>query len=133
MTALRLDDDGYCFACGPRNPSGLQLEFRYERGKAFTEFLAEKIHQGFKGIVHGGIITAVLDEAMVKAVLAGGTEAVTAEIVVRFKAPLYTGERSFIEAEVREIESRLIQTAARITKGDGVIVAEAKAKLMRNV
>jgi acyl-coenzyme A thioesterase PaaI-like protein len=133
MTALRLYDDGYCFACGLQNPSGLRLEFRYEGGKAFSEFVAEKMHQGFKDIVHGGIITAVLDEAMVKAVLAGGTEAVTAEIVVRFKAPLYIGERSFIEAEIRDVDGRLIQTAARITKGVGVLVAEAKAKLMRNV
>lgn len=132
MTMPALSDDGYCFACGPLNSSGLRLRFRYEDGKAFSEFIPEKMHQGFKDIVHGGIITAVLDEAMVKAVLAGGTEAVTAEILVRFKTPLYTGERSFIEAEISDIDNRLIQTSARITKGDGVIVAEAKAKLLRN-
>ncbi len=132
MKSIQLSDDGYCFACGKINSSGLRLDFRTEDGKAVAEFVPSKIHQGFKDIVHGGIITTVLDEAMVKAALSQGIEALTAEIVVRFRSTLSVGDSSIVEAEVVKMGSRLIETAAWIRKSDNTVVAEARAKLLRN-
>ncbi len=132
MKSIQLSDDGYCFACGKKNSSGLRLDFRTEDGKAVAEFVPSKIHQGFKDIVHGGIITTVLDEAMVKAALSQGIEVLTAEIVVRFRSTLSVGDSSIVEAEVVKIGSRLIETAAWIRKSDNTVVAEAQAKLLRN-
>ena len=132
MKKLVLEDDGYCFACGPKNSSGLRLGFRNENGRTRAAFIPGKLHQGFKDIVHGGIITAVLDEAMVKAVLSEGVEALTAEISVRFRSPLLTGDRSVVEAEIKNMGKRLIETSARLMKSDGTVVAEAEAKLLRN-
>jgi acyl-coenzyme A thioesterase PaaI-like protein len=133
MKELELIDDGHCFACGKKNDFGLGLEFRHAGGKTISEFIPRKVHQGFKDIVHGGIITTVLDEAMVKRVLSEGMEAVTAEISVRFRNPLFVGEKAVIEAEIKKAGSRLLETSARMTKGDGTVVAEAEAKLLRNV
>lgn len=133
MTRPVLTDDGFCFACGMDNPSGLRLEFRGGNGKVISEFIPQKAHQGFKDIVHGGIITTVLDEAMVKAAMSLGIEALTAEISVRFKMPLPVGEKAFIEAEIKKIGNRLVETYARISKADASVVAEAGAKLLRNV
>ncbi|MDA8077872.1 MAG: PaaI family thioesterase [Nitrospiraceae bacterium] len=131
MKRLSLSDDGHCFACGSRNPGGLRLVFRSEGGRQVAEFVPLKSHQGFKDIVHGGIITTVLDEAMMKAALCRGIAAVTAEITVRFRQPLHVGDRSVIEAEIIKTGKRLIEATARITAGSGVI-AEAAAKLIRN-
>lgn len=133
MNKLNLQDDGYCFACGGRNESGLKLFFRTEEGRAFAEFIPQKTHQGFKDIVHGGIISAILDEAMVKAVLSKGIEAVTAEITVRLKKPLFVGDKIFIEAKINKTGNRLIETSSQIKTQDNTIVAEARAKLLRNV
>jgi acyl-coenzyme A thioesterase PaaI-like protein len=132
MKRLQLEDDGHCFACGKRNLRGLQLDFRSENGWTFAEFLPRKDHQGFKDVVHGGIIATVLDEAMVKTVLSTGVQAVTAELTVRFKSPLLTGEKASVEAEIRKPDGRVVETSARMLKGDGTVVAEARAKLLRN-
>jgi uncharacterized protein (TIGR00369 family) len=132
MKQLKLIDDGYCFACGKKNDAGLGLEFSPAGGKTVSEFIPRKAHQGFRDIIHGGIIATVLDEAMVKSALFEGMEAVTAEISVRFRSPLFVGEKVVIEAVIRKTGSRLLMTSARMTKGDSTVVAEAEAKLLRN-
>ena len=73
-------------------------QFSLQDGKVLTEFIPQKIHQGYKDIIHGGLISTLLDEAMVKAALMQGMPAVTAEITVRFKNPLMVGEKAIVEA-----------------------------------
>ena len=96
MKRLQLEDDGHCFACGKKNPGGLQLDFTSSNGKTAAEFLPKKEHQGFKDLVHGGIIATILDEAMVKAVLSTGVQAVTAELK-SISAPIKRSSVSFKE------------------------------------
>jgi len=132
MKRLQLEDDGHCFACGKKNPGGLQLDFTSSNGKTAAEFLPKKEHQGFKDLVHGGIIATILDEAMVKAVLSTGVQAVTAELTVRFRNPLLAGEGATVEAELNSPGGRVVETSARMIKRDGTVVAEARAKLLKN-
>jgi acyl-coenzyme A thioesterase PaaI-like protein len=132
MKKVKLSDDGYCFACGKKNRSGLSLDFHIEKGRAIAEFIPQKLHQGFKDIVHGGIISTILDEAMMKAVLAQGIKAVTAEITVRFKNPLLVGDKALIEAEINKTGDRLVEAYAQLKKNGSVVIAEAYAKLLRN-
>ena len=63
-----LVDNNYCFACGKENPDGLQLEFKYSEdgSKVETTYIPPEKFQGWKGIVHGGIITTLLDEIMAR-------------------------------------------------------------------
>jgi uncharacterized protein (TIGR00369 family) len=126
-----LEDDHYCFVCGEKNPSGLRLRFSLNAGKVLTEFIPQKTHQGYKDIVHGGIISTVIDEAMVKAALMQGMPAVTAEITVRFRNPLIAGEKAIVEAEITKSNRKIIETAAVVKKADGTTVAEGSAKLVR--
>lgn len=129
--AKTLEDDNYCFVCGKKNPSGLHLKFSIQEGKVLTEFIPQKIHQGYKDIVHGGLISTLLDEAMVKAALMQGMPAVTAEITVRFKNPLITGEKAVVEAKIITMNKKIIETNAIVKKSDGSIIAEGRAKLIR--
>jgi uncharacterized protein (TIGR00369 family) len=127
----RLEDDHYCFICGENNPAGLHLKFSLLNGTVQTEFIPQKTHQGYKNIVHGGIISALLDEAMVKVSLLQGMPAVTAEITVRFKNPLVTGEKSIVEAQITNMHKRIIETSAVMRTSDGTLIAEAHAKLLK--
>jgi len=127
----QLEDDHYCFICGKNNPSGLHLNFSLLNDKVQAEFISQKNHQGYKNIAHGGIISALLDEAMVKAALLQGMPAVTAEITVRFKNPLVTGEKSIVEAQITNMHKRIIETSAVMRTSDGTLIAEAHAKLLR--
>jgi uncharacterized protein (TIGR00369 family) len=128
----KLEDDYHCFVCGEKNPHGLHLKFSIHEGKVSSEFVPQKIHQGYKNIVHGGIISTIIDEAMVKVALMQGLSAVTAEITVRFKNPLMVGERAVVEAAITNINKRIIETAAKIKKSDETLIAEGHAKLLRH-
>lgn len=128
---MKLEDDNYCFACGKENQCGLKLSFNYSNGKLISEFTPSNIYQGYKGITHGGIITTVLDEAMIQAAIAEGLMPVTAEINVRFKMPLLANETAIAEAEITKKGSRLIEARSRLVKAsDSKIIAEASAKLI---
>ncbi|NCO68531.1 MAG: PaaI family thioesterase [Nitrospirae bacterium CG_4_10_14_3_um_filter_44_29] len=135
MYSIKLEDDNYCFACGRENPCGLKLSFHYSSasggGKLTTEFTPVKMHQGYKDITHGGIITTVLDEAMIQAAIAEGINPVTAEINIRFKKPLMAGEETIVTAEITKRGTKLIEAFSSISKKkDGTVIAEAHAKLI---
>ena len=127
----KLEDDKHCFICGEKNPNGLNLTFSFREGKVVTEFILHKTYQGYKDIVHGGIISTLLDEAMVKVALLQGVPVVTAEITVRFKNPLMVGEKALVEAHIIETNRKIIDTSATIKKLDGTLIAEGYAKLLR--
>lgn len=129
---IRLEDDKHCFACGSDNPEGLHLDFRASADSARAFFTASKAHQGYTDIVHGGIITAVLDEAMAKAGIELGIFAVTAEITVRFKEPLKVGEETVAEGRIVADKGRLLNAESLLRRlSDGRVVATATARLIK--
>ncbi len=128
---MKLIDDGYCFVCGPRNPIGLKLEFRFDGKTITTEFIPKKEHQGYLDIVHGGIVSTLLDEAMVKLAIAMDMPAVTARIDVRLKKALAVGEKVNVEAGIIKETRKIIDAYARAVNGDDEVIAEAKGKLVK--
>lgn len=71
---LIVPNDHFCFGCGRLNARGLQLEFAFtpENDAVWAPFTPCREHEGFAAIVHGGIVTAVLDEVMGWALFARG-------------------------------------------------------------
>ncbi len=69
-----------CFVCGDLNECGLRAGFYYDGRQAVAEVEVGRRFEGYRGICHGGIIAALLDEAMIKAILAIDRYAVTAEL-----------------------------------------------------
>lgn len=128
---MKLADDGYCFVCGPRNPIGLKLDFRFDGKTITTEFIPKKEHQGYLNIVHGGIISTLLDEAMVKLAIAMDMPAVTARMDVRLKKALAVGEKVNVEAGIIKETRKTIDAYARAVNGDNLVIAEAKGKLVK--
>jgi uncharacterized protein (TIGR00369 family) len=121
-----------CFACGKNNPISLGLKFRQtDQNKVVAEFIPGLNHQGYDGIMHGGLVTTLLDEAMVTAIIKEGIEAVTAAINVRFKNPVPIGEKLTVIGYITGNKSRLITTAGYIENSRGEIVATAEAKFMK--
>jgi len=127
-----LKDNDYCYVCGKKNPAGLAVDFEInaESRSIHARFAPSEVHQGYEGIVHGGILSALLDEAMAKLAFSLGIKAVTAEISVKFKAPLHPGEEIFISGRLTQETKRLILAQAKIERGT-VVIAEATGKLLR--
>ena len=128
---MRLQDDEYCFACGPKNPIGLHLDFRFEGGDYVADFTPQRHHQGFVGIVHGGIQAALLDEAMARLVWAEGIEAVTAQMECRFKKPVLTGHPLRVAGRIDSQRGRVVLTSAELRGADGDVLASAKGKMLK--
>lgn len=131
MEKQQLLDDNHCFACGKENPHGLQLKFEPIPDGVRAFFTPLKCHQGYKDIIHGGILTTLLDETMAQAAIFAGHFAVTAEITVRFHNPLGIGERVRVDAKIGSIRHGLLDAEAGIfTVKDDKLIAHATAKLL---
>ena len=128
---MNLTDDGHCFVCGPNNPIGLKLDFSFDGKTMKTRFIPRKEHQGYVDIVHGGIVATLLDEIMVKLAIELGMPAVTAQMDVRLKKALHIGEAVTVSAEIVEDTKKLLKANAEAVNDDGVIVADAKGKLVK--
>jgi len=119
--------DGLCFGCGRNNPFGLKLNFEWDGKTARTEFTPTRFYQGWPGIVHGGIIASILDEAMSYAVHFRGLDCLTARMLIRFKRPALVDELLIITSSLVRKAKNLIETRASICLRDGTLVAEGTA------
>jgi acyl-coenzyme A thioesterase PaaI-like protein len=129
---LVLRPDHACFSCGDDNPVGLRLRFAPDGDGVKASFVSGPEHQGFQDVVHGGIISAVLDEAMAWASASAGFWAVTGEMRVRFRRPLKIGELTSVVARVSDTRGRLVTAAAELQLDrDGSPVATSSATFVK--
>ena len=119
--------ESMCFGCGQNNPVGLKLNFQWDGKTAKTEFTPNEFHQAWPGIVHGGIITSMLDEAMAYAARFGGMDCVTGKMQIRFRRPAVIDEPLIIAGKVTRKGERWIWTKASVSLPDGTLVAEGTA------
>ncbi len=131
MKKLELVDDHCCFACGMENPDGLRIEWRIEGLSTFAEFTADRKYQGWKGILHGGIVATLLDEAMTRlaCIVCGG--AVTAEMTVRFVAPAKIGELLLVRGEIVKQSRKIVEMKASVHHSSGELVAHSTGKAIK--
>ena len=128
---MQLTADKRCFVCGEENPSGLGLTFEAGDGTSSAVFTPGPWHRGYAEMAHGGILAAVLDEAMVYAAVALGHWVATAEMTVRYRRPAAIGEPLRVTARVTRSAGRLVECEADLRTADGNVVATATGKLMR--
>lgn len=129
---IQLRDNQRCYVCGRENPAGLKVDFEINTDTKTIRARFQTLpgHQGYDGVVHGGILSALLDEAMAKLAFTLGLPAVTAEITVKFLSPVTPGEVLFVFARITRDARRLVEAEATIERGT-TIVASAAAKLLR--
>ena len=129
---LIVRSDHACFGCGDDNPIGLRLRFTPSGEGVKASFIPSAEHQGFRDVVHGGIISTVLDEAMASATAYAGIWAVTGEMRVIFRQPLRVGDPTFVTARVVATRGRLVTTAAELARDhDRSPIATASATFLR--
>ena len=121
----------YCFVCGDQNESGLKARFFVQSdGSVASEYTVEQRFAGYDNIMHGGIAASLLDEVMIKAILKDDILAVTAEMTVKFKAPVYVGQKMVLVGRVIESKGRLYRTEG-VAEVAGKVVAEATGTYIR--
>ena len=129
---LQLADDRMCYVCGKDNPHGFRLDFKHpEKNRLAAEVVFSKHHQGFRDIVHGGMVSMLLDEMMVNLAWVEKIPAVTAELTVRLKKPVKVGERVFLEGRIDKQDGRVLYTSASAKNAQGTLLATAKGTCIR--
>jgi acyl-coenzyme A thioesterase PaaI-like protein len=130
-TLLELPHTPGCVVCGPDNPLGLKMSLFVDpaSGIVHVNFSPETRHIGFQGIVHGGMIGTIIDEAMVWAATWNQKRfCVCGEFTVRFRRPAQIDEPLHLEARVEFARPKLVQTMATIRTPAGSVVATGEGK-----
>lgn len=117
-----------CFVCGPDNPIGLHLAFRLEDGACVSEFTPGENHQGYPGVIHGGMIYSALDDVMANWLYLRGARAYTARCEIRYRHPAREGEKLLLVGRQTARRSRLVEMEGTATRAsDGKVIAAATA------
>ncbi len=120
-----------CFGCGDQNPHGLKLHYVVaDDGSVRAEWMPSTTFESFRGVIHGGILTTVLDEAMAKAILATGTQAFTCDLRVRMRDSVRPGSKVHARGWIVERRKRMIKTEASLCSPDGDEYAHAWASFL---
>lgn len=121
-----------CFVCGESNPFGLKLRFETDGRVVQSRFTPRAEHAGFKGVVHGGIISTLLDEIMVWACAVQTKRfAYCAELTVRFVTPLRPGEEVVARAELTaNRRDKIFEAKAELKNAAGHILATSTGKYL---
>ncbi len=117
----------WCFGCGRLNPIGLKLVCAQEGDKYIAKFTAGPEHQSYDHVVHGGIISTLLDEITGRYLYVQGMDAVTARLEVRYRQPTPIGRELTITGWIVGRRAHLYEMAGKIELDDGTVTAEAKA------
>ena len=126
-----LKDSGRCFACGKDNPQGLKLKVRKTPEGVELDYVLPEHFAGWQGIAHGGIVATILDELLAWACTNSGRNCVTAEMTVRYRRPVKTGQPLKGFGRVTGEKGKLLFTEAKLLDESGTLVAEATGKMMR--
>ena len=134
MRPLDVRRDHHCFGCGHLNPNGLRLEFAVDEvtNDVWTDWTPGPEHQGYGGIVHGGLISTVLDEVMGWELSNREIWAVTARLNVQFRKPVEVGVPTKATARIVSDQGRKIELEASLYRvEDAVLLAEATGLFIR--
>ena len=120
----------YCLICGTRNPDSLGLCFRdVDASTVCARFQAHPRLQGYDGILHGGVVSALLDAAMTHCLFHRGVQAVTGDLRVRFLAPIPCDLALDVRGWIVSDTPPLYQLKAELLH-DGRVLAWAQAKFV---
>ena len=125
--------DSNCFVCEPSNPHGLRIPFFHddEAGIVTAEFRLGPERSGAPHYVHGGVLLAILDEAMAWAAIAlAGKFAVVQSTATTFDRPVRVDEPHRVEATVGEHTDTAVTARAFIADAADRRCAEARARLV---
>ncbi len=123
-----------CIICGMENQLGLKaLFYNLEDNSVASVFTFKKEHQSYPERTHGGMITALLDELMGRALWATQPDiyGVTTSLSVTFRRPVPFGERLKARAYIT-FESRMgFSAKGELYSMDGVLLAEGTSKYLK--
>ncbi|HIJ65327.1 MAG TPA: PaaI family thioesterase [Candidatus Hydrogenedentes bacterium] len=120
-----------CFVCGEDNDAGVQTRFYVEDGQVKTELDPKAEHCGYRNVVHGGVVAAVLDECMSwAATYAIGRLCYTADLKLRYLKPVPGDQPIRVAAEVVRANKRLVHATGAVTDASGAVCVRGEGRFV---
>ena len=113
-----------CFGCAPTNNIGLQLLFEQAGDKCSARVRLGSDYESFPGIIHGGIVAAIMDETMAQTVYRSGrVAAFTIGLRIRYGRPMETDTEYLASAEISGRDDCSVRVSGRLELPSGDLVA----------
>lgn len=123
----RQPSSAFCFVCGTQNPHGLNAAFFDDGKRVWTELTPEEHHQSWPGVLHGGIVSAVLDETIGRVAFLHDRWVQTARLTLRYLKPAPLGRPLRAVGELYRDRRRLLEMRGQLVLADtGEPLAEAE-------
>jgi uncharacterized protein (TIGR00369 family) len=123
-----------CFICGIENPVGLKLKvYEIEEGIVESFYTAPEHFQGYPGILHGGIVAAILDEMCSRALMGDNPHPrlmVTGKLEVRYRRNVPIGKPLKLVGKAGKSKRKMAESWAGIYDEMNELLAEANAILI---
>ncbi len=125
-----------CFICGLENPIGLHLHiYEVEPGVIETTYIAPEHFQGYPGVLHGGIVGALIDEISARAQMGGDPNdprfMFTAKLEVKYRQNVPIGKLLKIIGKAGKSKSKSAEAWAGIYNAEtNELLAEGNTLLI---
>ena len=124
-------DDGHCIGCGKRSSIGLKMRFEASvDGSVESTVTVPERFQGWRGVVHGGVVALLLDEAMAYASAAHGYLGVTADLKLRFRGAAPIGAPLVVRSRVLWKRRNVLGLSATVASADGTVFASGEGSFV---
>lgn len=123
-----------CVVCGLKNDFGLKASFyELENGELVAIFKPIEEHQSYPGRLHGGVIGAILDETIGRAIMINNENiwGVTVELNLQYKKPISLNEEIRVIGRITKTSSRLFEGTGEILLQNGEIAATGAGKYLK--
>lgn len=130
----RLPNSKNCFACGVKNPIGLKLIMYAdpETGEVNCDYTVPKIYEGYPGVVHGGIVAALLDEVISRVYMVADHNRFmyTAKLTTRYRKHVPSEQPLHLVGSFIRDRGRTAEAEGKIFGPGGELLAEGEALLI---
>lgn len=132
MKVQKQPNSRMCYVCGMDNAIGLKLFFYTDdEGRCITRFRPREEYQGYPGHLHGGVISALLDETMGRVLMHEDVFAVTGRLETKFRKPVPMDEELTIVGELTRNRSRAYEAKGEVRLADGTVLVEGTGFYIR--
>lgn len=132
MEKIKQPNSRHCFICGLENPVGLRLKiYQTAPGEVETEYTAPEHFQGYPGVLHGGIVAAILDEISGRAQMGEDPRnprfMFTGKLEIKYRKNVPVGKKLKIIGKAGKSKRNFAEAWAGIYDEAGELLAEANA------
>jgi uncharacterized protein (TIGR00369 family) len=121
-----------CFACGTANPIGLNLQFYLHGEHLCTDITLDRNYEGWENMVHGGILSTLLDEVMSWTIIVfKRVFFVTRKMEVKYIRPVTIGTPVTVKGRLVDgSRPPRIRARAEVLDGGGTVLARSTGEFV---